>query len=85
MAKFRELLHGGVMFWCTACQQAHGSDLWKETGNQTLNSSVMLRGHIGHGKIGVCHVSVTNGMLIYHHDCTHEFKGKTVPLEDFPE
>lgn len=29
-----------------------------------------------------CHLNLTNGMLIFHNDSPHEFKGKTVPMED---
>ena len=29
-----------------------------------------------------CHLNLTNGMLIFHGDCTHELSGKTVPMEE---
>lgn len=39
------------------------------------------------GSIGmvnwVCHSFVTDGNIQFLDDCTHELKGKTVPLEDF--
>ena len=31
----------------------------------------------------VCHSFVTDGMIQFMDDCTHELKGKIVPLEDF--
>jgi hypothetical protein len=30
-----------------------------------------------------CHSLVTDGNIQFLDDCTHELKGKTVPLEDF--
>lgn len=30
-----------------------------------------------------CHSVVTDGMIAYCKDCTHELAGKTVPMEDF--
>jgi hypothetical protein len=31
-----------------------------------------------------CHLNLTNGVLIFHADSTHEFAGKSVPIEDIP-
>ena len=28
----------------------------------------------------ICHSNITNGMIIFHSDCTHELKGKTMEL-----
>jgi len=37
---------------------------------------------VGYEK-AVCHSFITDGMIQFMDDCTHELKGKTVPLEDF--
>jgi len=37
---------------------------------------------IGYEKT-VCHSLITDGMIQFLGDCTHELKGQTVPLEDF--
>lgn len=29
-----------------------------------------------------CHFTITDGMIHYHGDCTHELAGQTLPLED---
>lgn len=31
----------------------------------------------------ICHSVITDGMIAFCEDCTHELVGKTVPLEDF--
>lgn len=31
-----------------------------------------------------CHFTVTDGMIEYHGDCTHDLVGKTLPLEHWP-
>lgn len=31
----------------------------------------------------VCHLFVTNGMIQFLGDCTHEYKGRTIPMEGF--
>lgn len=32
-----------------------------------------------------CHYIITNGMIAYCGDCTHEYAGKTVPMIECPE
>jgi hypothetical protein len=32
-----------------------------------------------------CHFTVTNGQIKFHDDCTHGFKGQTLPLESWPD
>lgn len=32
----------------------------------------------------VCHTFITDGMIQFLSDCTHELAGKTIPLPDFP-
>ena len=29
-----------------------------------------------------CHLNLTSGTITFHGDCTHEFAGKTVPMEE---
>ena len=33
---------------------------------------------------GICHYFVMNGQIMYCGDCTHDMKGKTVPLPELP-
>ena len=32
-----------------------------------------------------CHYNITDGMITFHSDCTHELKGQTVELPDIPD
>jgi len=34
---------------------------------------------------GICHYTITDGQIIYHSDCTHVYKNKSVPMEKIPE
>lgn len=33
----------------------------------------------------ICHLFLVDGMIQYLTDCTHEYAGKTIPLQDEPE
>lgn len=37
------------------------------------------------GRTTNCHLHVTNGSISFCGDCPHEFKGKTVPLPEWPD
>lgn len=79
-------------FWCPGCKCGHwfqtdGSPSWQFNGDRfespTISPSIRVRG----GKQGndhVCHFFVRNGKIQFLRDCTHELKGKTVPMEHFP-
>ena len=32
-----------------------------------------------------CHFTITNGMIQYHDDCTHELRGVTATLQEWPQ
>jgi len=42
-----------------------------------------LLGEVDEGVI--CHLNLTNGVLIYHNDCTHALRNQQVPLEAKPK
>lgn len=48
-------------------------------GKYLIDASGRLAGAIPF----VCHLHVTDGMLNFGGDCTHELNGKSVPMEDF--
>ena len=59
----------------------------------TVRASILVHSHEtilpendGTGKVTStprCHSFITDGMIQFLDDCTHELKGKTVALEDF--
>lgn len=76
----------GYSFWCPGCEELHrfsisgNAPVWTFNGdlqNPSFSPSLRVRG------IGECHLYVQNGQIAYCSDCTHELKGKTVPLVDF--
>ena len=61
--------------------------------NPTIRASILVHAHETilpendtTGKVTMthrCHSMVTEGKIQFLDDCTHELRGKTVPLEDF--
>lgn len=81
------------LVWCPMCKTHHPYDSWRwkfnnDFENPTFRESMLIkRPERIQEKDGskipayVCHSFVTNGNMEYLPDCTHELKGKTVPLE----
>lgn len=70
-------------FYCPGCKCSHMiNDTWKiDLENNTIHPSVLVRSGDKNGPT-VCHSFVRNGTIQYLGDCTHEFKGQTVPMEE---
>lgn len=87
-----------INHWCKACNEVHGfaclgepflngakwtwdSDVLAPTMTPSMNISY-------DGEHGVkpyrCHYFLRRGMIEYLDDCTHELKGRTVPLPPIP-
>lgn len=87
----------GWVFYCPACEEKHvvPNASWGFNGNLDKPSfahSVSIRGWFtrehktrlrnpGEGD-DVCHVTISEGSLVYAADCTHDFAGKTIPMVD---
>jgi hypothetical protein len=81
-------------FWCPACRCAHAvwvhppnQCAWKFNGsleNPTFDPSLKITQPMHGRPDGVCHVVVTDGVLYFQPDCTHEMAGRTVAMVDFP-
>lgn len=57
----------------------------KITGKQTINvngrwTGEWVRDHHGHAVDLCCHYFIKNGTIQYLNDCTHRYKGQTLPL-----
>lgn len=77
---------GGLRFWCPACKTTHGVSLgregwqWNENEDKpTFNPS--LYSVTGDLK---CHCFVRDGKIEYLSGSTHELKGQTIELPDWP-
>jgi hypothetical protein len=33
----------------------------------------------------ICHLNITDGNIIYHFDCPHEYAGKTIPMAPYDQ
>jgi hypothetical protein len=77
-------------FYCPGCKEEHGvwttrsrynNCTWTFNGNlekPTFLPSVMVR----HGLDIVCHLYITEGVIHFLGDCTHELVNQSVPMED---
>lgn len=86
-----------VIFECPGCGYNHGFSFggsvgpqWTFNGNKkkpTLSPSILMRTGPWEtgpqaGKTEVCHSFLTDGMIRFLGDCTHELANKTVPLKE---
>jgi len=65
-------------------QTRAGTGKWSwngDTEKPTLKPSILTKSRDDKGEV-VCHSFVNDGMVQFLGDCTHELKGKTVPLLD---
>jgi len=88
MAKIRDMQVGSEtrhLFWCPGCKTHMWFDSrWTWNGNYespTAQPSIKWSSGNAQGPT-VCHLFMENGQIRFLGDCTHEFVGKTVPLED---
>lgn len=90
--KFEILSYGKLAFYCNGCKQYHAINIdknkspnWDFNNNYdkpTFSPSILVE--IGHypDLSDFCHSYVVNGKIQYLSDCTHEFAGKTLELEE---
>lgn len=86
-----------LLFHCPACGCCHaawiknapGKPTWEWNNDEnrpTFKPSlkVTTKGVVdGKDVIKLCHFFVTDGKIKYLRDCTHKYRGKTIPMEDF--
>ena len=81
----------GYAFWCQGCNEPHtyyvvnwrNNPVWTFNGNlekPTFTPSLLYR----YPPEKTCHLFLTDGNIQYLGDCSHELKGRTVPLQDWP-
>lgn len=87
--------HEGYLFFCPACKHGHVYTIkcsypgprWTFNGNMEKPSFQASLLHTTpfkteDGGPEICHLFVTDGMIQFCGDCTHDLAGKTVPLPD---
>ena len=84
-------------FFCPACKECHWVSVgprsvwpsnvrWTFNGDlekPTINPSLLVTYKRPNGD-RVCHSFIRDGKIQYLGDCTHELKGQTVEIPDFP-
>ena len=74
-------------FWCPGCEELHtySTPRWTRTGTDdrpSFTPSLLVT----YGELKKrCHLYLTEGMLGFLGDCTHELKGQNVPIPEPPE
>lgn len=84
----------GLMYWCQGCEKVHviyhgqgSGPRWGYNGNPdkpTFTPSVRVSWNDA-GVPGCCHTFITDGMVHFLNDCTHQFVGQTLPLPNLPD
>lgn len=88
------LVEHTLFIFCPGCNKVHAVNIndsedqtkvcWKwnkSLEKPTLSPSLLVKRWDG----VVCHSFVKDGMIHFLNDCTHELRGKTVELPDYPE
>lgn len=94
MAKIKRWFEDRISFWCPGCNMAHdvqpavspfhGVD-WAWNGDHaepTLSPSILIEGDVDAG-IPTCHSNITNGLIEFLPESTHELAGQTVELPEW--
>lgn len=83
---------GMILHYCPACKDLHPYAVEKPFSNGaqwTFNNNAEKPSFSPSMKITcgrhICHYFVTDGNIIYCGDSTHEYAGKTLPLEPIPQ
>lgn len=87
---------GQMVVRCKACHQhfiqtprwSFNGDMEKPTFSPSVSETCNAEDHPSYRKEAAtsrCHFTITNGMIQYHGDCTHDLKGQTLPLEAWTE
>lgn len=78
-------------WFCPGCKMNHGANCdpdnygaWtyeNENGKITIKPSLLIRYENQSGEKTICHSDITDGMVEYKSDTTHEFKGMKIQLQ----
>lgn len=78
------------VFFCPGCKCGHG--IWLTHPNPITGAMWTMKGTVDRPTFepslrlfNGCHLSVTDGTLHFHGDCTHPLAGKSVPMQPLNE
>lgn len=83
---FQKTDDGRLLFYCPGCKFHHVLDdrwslVWKNKKPRIAPSLLVTYPYGEKQEERRCHLFIKNGNIEYLNDCTHELKGKTVPME----
>jgi hypothetical protein len=85
MEKLMKRTDDAFVFYCPGCKGGHMYDSrWTFNGDMdkpTFTPSLLYRGGENNTR---CHMYLTQGMILFLSDCSHELAGKTVELTEWP-
>lgn len=80
-----------LVFYCPGCKRVHVIDAskWNVSGSDkehvTITPSILVNGDLSNPSVPRCHMFIKNGVMEYLSDCTHELKGKNIPMVDIED
>ena len=88
--RVRKLEGKQYAFWCPGCNGAHVvNESWgfnyDFNDKPTFTPSILVNRNRANPTAHVCHSFITNGMIRFLNDCTHELAGKEMPLPEFED
>lgn len=98
MSKIRNMIGGGQIFFCPGCRSTHCVNLkgWRahwsynnDPDKPTFSPSILVTyDGVDTGDDDAlperCHSFVCDGMIQFLGDCTHDLKGQTVEIPEWP-
>jgi hypothetical protein len=96
VSKYLRSVQNGHAHWCPGCNEMHViPNMWEFNGDvekPTFSPSVKItfpkgyyKNDVFSDKVDICHYFLTNGVLNFCGDSTHELAGKSVSLPELPE
>lgn len=82
-----------IIYWCQGCKHHHGIPIglvkepkaWLWNGSiesPTLSPSILNNPGKEVAYMELCHHHITDGKIVFSSDCSHEFAGQTLEVED---
>lgn len=92
--KIRNVIGGGIVFFCPACKTTHSINtnpkngpVWQYSNNKNTGATILpsIKCTVDYPRYtSVCHFYITNNHFRYLNDCTHQLAGQTVEIPNWP-
>ena len=81
-----------IIFYCPACKCCHSIKVYEDSNKgwtwngdddkPTFSPSLLVNKNQRNPMAPICHSYVRGGKIEYLNDCTHDFKGNTIDMEE---